>query len=746
MQSFTTLRRASALVLALLLFAHTPLAGQTQPQTAPQDQDDLIRVNTELLQATVTVLDKQGRFVEGLEREQFELKVDGKPQPISFFERVAAGSASEETLLAAARGKSPATTGEKSLSQGGLPDRGRSFFLFVDDLHMQVDSAMRARKTIHQFIEREIGQNDQAAVTSASGQIGFLQQLTDNKSVLRAAADRLKPLPQNTNDTQTPPMSEYLAHAIIDRHDRDVLAVFVEALLRDMIPASSAENMVRTRAEQILRQSFARTRNTLASLSSLVRNAAALPGRKVVFFLSDGFLMRPSESSMNEQLRSLTDAAARSGVVIYTADARGLSVDPSLDAGSPGLFDVRASRANAGELSAMQEPLRAIAEDTGGRALLNTNAIEAAIGKTIKETSAYYVVAWQATGGEQKGGKFRRLEVSVKGRPELNVLAQRGFLQRGTDEQVASKAGATKTTMQQQGGKAKTPAEELRNAVGAVYPPTDLSTYLTVNYADTPKNGIIMTASLAVPFDALAFDSSSGKNEGALDIEGHIYNDQGKSGSRFKERLSVSPTAATAAAAEPTPEQATGPGAGQTTYGQHRSVIYSHQVNLAPGLYQVRVAARDARSGRIGGATQWVEIPNLKSGRLALSSLQLGERPAKDEAVYDVSNFLGQFSVDHRYTRASALRFLVFIYNAAQGAGGAPPDVVLQIQVFRNDQPVITDELRKVTVEGQDLARIAYGAEVALESLVIGRYVLQVTVIDRVAKTSAAQRVNFTVE
>lgn len=749
MQSFTISRRALPLVLALSLLAPIPVAGQTQsqPQNPPQDQDDLIRVNTELLQATVTVLDKQGHFVEGLEREQFELKVDGKPQPISFFERVAAGSASEEALMAAARGKSPAA-GEKSSSRGGLPDRGRAFFFFVDDLHMQADSAIRARKTILQFVERDMGQNDQAVVTSASGQIGFLQQLTGNKTVLRAAAERLKPLPQSISDVQDPPMSEYLAHAIQDRHDRDVLAVFMEPLLREMVPRDSAESIVRGRAEQILRQSFARTRNTLSALASLVRNAAALPGRKVVFFLSDGFLLRTSDASMNDQMRSLTDAAARSGVVVYTADARGLSVDPSLDAGARGVFDVRAFRATGGELSAMQEPLRAIAEDTGGRALLNTNAIDAAIGKTVKETSTYYVLAWQAVGGEQKGGKFRRLEVSVKGRPELNVLAQRGFLLRGADEQAAGKAGgANKSpTPQQQGDKAKTPAEELRTAIAAVYPVTDLSTYLTVNYADTPRNGIVMTASLSVPFDALTLDSSTGKNEGALDIEGHVYNDQGKSGSRFKERLSISPNAAAAAATAAPAGGTTGQSSGQTTYGRHRSVLYNHQVNLAPGLYQVRVAARDVRSGRIGGATQWVEIPNLKSGRLALSSLQLGERPARVEAAYDASNFLGQFSVDHRFTRDSALRFLIFIYNAAQSAGATPPDVVLQIQIFRNDQPVITDELRKVTVEGQDLARIAYGAEVSLGSLVVGRYVLQVTVIDRVAKTSAAQRVDFTVE
>jgi hypothetical protein len=259
---------------------------------------------------------------------------------------------------------------------------------------------------------------------------------------------------------------------------------------------------------------------------------------------------------------------------------------------------------------------------------------------------------------------------------------------------------------------------------------------LTVNYVDTPKNGVVLTASVSVPFEALAFDSSNGKNEGALDIEGHVYNAQGKSGSRFKDRLLVSPAAVTAS----------GEGTTHQTVQGRRSVLYNYQVNLAPGLYQVRVAARDARSGRVGGSTQWVEIPDLKAGRLTLGSLQLGERPAQAEAALDAANFLAQFSVDHRFTRDSHLRFMTFIYNASQAAPGASPDLVIQIQIFRNDQPVVTDELRKVTVEGQDFSRIAYGAEIALLSLVAGRYVLQVTVIDRVKKTSAAQRVNFIVE
>src|SRR5215211_826012 len=63
-----------------------------------QQQGDVVRVNTELVQTAVTVLDKKGNFVEGLQREQFELTVDGKTRPVAFFERVASGSARESEL------------------------------------------------------------------------------------------------------------------------------------------------------------------------------------------------------------------------------------------------------------------------------------------------------------------------------------------------------------------------------------------------------------------------------------------------------------------------------------------------------------------------------------------------------------------------------------------------------------------------------------------------------------------------
>ncbi len=75
------------------------------------------------------------------------------------------------------------------------------------------------------------------------------------------------------------------------------------------------------------------------------------------------------------------------------------------------------------------------------------------------------------------------------------------------------------------------------------------------------------------------------------------------------------------------------------------------------------------------------------------------------------------------------------------------PDLAVQIQVFRDGEPVVTDPLHRISTEGAtDMARIPYAAELNLAGLAPGKYVLQLTVIDRIAKATASQRVRFQVD
>ena len=61
--------------------------------------------------------------------------------------------------------------------------------------------------------------------------------------------------------------------------------------------------------------------------------AAQWPGRKLVFFVSDGFLLDvgPRSANLDTKLRRAVDAARRAGAVVYTMDAKGLAAG-TLDA------------------------------------------------------------------------------------------------------------------------------------------------------------------------------------------------------------------------------------------------------------------------------------------------------------------------------------------------------------------------------------------------------------------------------
>src|SRR5207253_11347303 len=86
--------RTHALLLAPALALSASLAlSQTQQQQQPRQPDEeVVRISSDLVQTDVMVFDKSGKFVEGLKPEQFELKVDGRAQSVSFFEAVRAGT------------------------------------------------------------------------------------------------------------------------------------------------------------------------------------------------------------------------------------------------------------------------------------------------------------------------------------------------------------------------------------------------------------------------------------------------------------------------------------------------------------------------------------------------------------------------------------------------------------------------------------------------------------------------------
>ncbi|HEY0100782.1 MAG TPA: VWA domain-containing protein [Pyrinomonadaceae bacterium] len=725
---FFTKTLVPRLLLALACLLATGQAAFAQetrptPQTPPQQNpaDDVLRVSTTLVQTDVSIVDKQGQFVEGLQREQFELKVDGRPQPILFLERVTAGGASEAARIAAARGETAA-----AVANSEAADYGRSVIFFVDDLHLTPSGIVRARQLLLNFIDREMTPGTQVLIASASGQLGFLQQFTSEREALRAAAGKLSYFPQAALDNERPIMSPYLAMAI-DRGDREATAYMMRQML-------STENAVRLRASRIRRQAALLSSATFTSLESVVRLRSPLPGRQTLFYISEGFAFDSQEADINYKLQRVTDAAARTGTVIYTLDARGLSVGmESLDASSGGSPDPELNGYNPmGELSASQEILRAVAADTGGRALLNTNALEAAVARTLAETANYYVLAWRPEGAlasTEGAPKFRKLNITVKGRPELTVRLRRGFLNAPTvSAPVAANAPVAGRTVAATAGTAKAALNATLNAPVAR---RELLVDTYPLFANDEQAGSVVLAPVQLANDRLQFTTVGDKQQASVDLACIVLDDKGKV--VFSEGKTMTVTGGAANAAN------------SATGGERGKFFTSFSVPIsAPGLYQFRVAAHDNLSGLVGSTYRWVEVPDLKAKRLSLSSLFLSEaRRANAGGAADASQ--ETLKADRRFARTSGLLLQFQIYNAARRADAGAPDAEVEVKVLDgNNRVVLNAPPRKASVAG-DPARIPYAAEIPLGKLTTGAYSLQVTVTDAIARTNATRRVDFTV-
>ncbi len=703
--------RCRILSITFLSFSWISLAltshAQSPSATSSHQDKEAVRTNTRLVQTDVSVLDGNGKFVEGLKPEQLELRVGGSPRPILFFERIRAGSSNEEAQIRAARGANLAPVG----SGTAIPlDRGRTAIFYLDDYHLAPDSIHRVRESLISFVEREMRQNDEIAIFSASGQLQFLQQLTSEKAVLLAALNKLGFRNFTVSDAGRTPMTEAEAIAIM-RDDRRVLDYFVEQIQRETEPPrrgstiapatvtvpnrgrSQVEGSVKLRARQVLDQSVNISASTLSGLENLIRSYSHLAWRKVIFVISDGFPLSVGYQSLD--IRRVADAAAQSGVIICSIAAGGLATGTA-DSSKKTAFDVtgRLAGVASGSLDDRQRVLHDLAVSTGGTFTLSSNALPTTVNEILFQTSDYYLIAWRPEESELKQGKPQSLEVKVLDRSGLNVRVRNGFsVETSNNQPIVKSSGAKKEKV-----------DQLTRALHGQFPVTDLPLALSVGFTDKADKSLSLLATVEIPREVLEIKEGS---DSELQLVGVAIDEQGKPATGFEQNLTITSAA--------------------------DKVIYNHELNVPPGLYQVRVAARD-KSGRVGSANQWITVPVLKGGSFVLGSVFVGDFNASDNL---------RISGTHRFLPNSRLGVLVYVYNAQNSTA---PDIGLQVQILRDDQPVLTKPTIRVdTKDLTDLTRIPYAQDLDLRGLPAGNYLLRITAIDRISKKTASQSSRITI-
>jgi len=557
-----------SLALSLATFAQT--SRPAKPSPSP---DEVIRVETNLAQTDVIVVDKKGQVVSGLKPPDFELRVDEKIQPITAFDEVISGSSIEEKGL----DSTPALKATAKASAAENPEqRSRPFiFFFVDDVHLSADGFTRARSLLLDFLNNQMKLNDRVAIVSTSGQIGFLQQLTDNKSMLREAIARLAP----RYDPEAMPathviISEADANMVANHSDRGLFGYLVAATMQEyqMSNPLNAIMMVKNRVNQINQQGKIAEYLTLIALENLIRSTAPLPGRKVIFFVSDGFVVDLKRSNGALIIQRVAARSAAVGAVVYALDTRANVFGAAADVSRNDYPDFSTSTTwrSLVENKAPQEPLETLADQTGGRAYLNSNALADGVSDALAENASYYLLGWRPDGKQQAGRS--NIEVRVIGRRDLKVRTRRRYFDLSQSQPTRAQTSATSS-----------PANELKSALGSLYPRRDVPTTVSAVITSTDKDRAL-EVSMRIDGSMLSFEGV--KEPAVVDVLGAAIDDRGVC-STFKQKLDVPRDVA----------------------ARDRFVQWKRVLPLPPGLYQVRVAVRDRRSGRVGSAMTWIEIP-----------------------------------------------------------------------------------------------------------------------------------------
>jgi VWFA-related protein len=711
--------------LACLLVA---LAGagpsRAQPPEAPKPEL-VVPTAVELVRLEVVVTEKRGRPRVGLRREDFVVREDGKPQPIVQFQAFA--HPQPAPLAPPSAGAAKPAGPEEDEGEEILP--ARYVVLVTDDVHMEFESLARLRKVLTRFLDEDLRPEDQVALVTTSGAYALSQEFTSDREALHAVLDRLFAQGRIPERSDVPYVSEYQAELIESGDplalDAAVQEVMQAGLFRD--PAS-AERVARKKARDVLAEAVYDTRLTLEALESLCRGLSALTGRKALFLVSDGFLAGLTAGTGGAfDVRRIADAATRAGVVVYSLDTGGLrSGLPAANASSiqrpgPDTFGtIQAMRQRS--VDATRDAMNALAADTGGFLAENTNDLRAGLKDLLRDTETYYVLAYEPTNTKRDGG-FRKIAVSLPGVPGLKVRTRAGYFapdDRRLNGGVRSAEGEARRAEQRRA--------EMQTALRSLAPLAGISVRLSADFVSLDGAAAEVVVSGSLDVGTLPFVRVHDRRQATVETAALVYDQSGAVAATLETQRSVM------SLADPDYEQLLGAG-----------IPYRRAVPLKPGRYQVRLAARDDGTGLLGSAWQTIEVPDLGSGRLTLSSLFLLKDDSASPATAGNESGSALRSVQgrRRFGRGENLYVQLYAYNPTRDAAGAV-EMVSQAEVLRAGSLLGT--AAPEPMEGESRGPVPHLSRIRLQRFEPGDYLLRVTVTDRNANAMAARSVPFTVE
>jgi VWFA-related protein len=699
--------RISLGIFALLLAA-APAGAQQIGQNKPADasQNFTLSVKVQLVVEAVVVKDKDGKPIQGLTAKDFAVTEDGVPQTVRICEHQ--DLAEQAKPLPASKPDSEDIKLYKKLTRTQIAPETedneryknrRLLALYFDMTAMNPADQMRALSAAQQFIRTQMTTVDLVSILRyQGGSVDILQDFT---------ADRNKLL--SILETLIVGEGQGSAETIDDASSADTGAAFGQD--------DSEFNVFNTDRQ-------------LSALETAAKMLAQLNEKKSLIYFAGGLRLNGIDNQA--QLHATVDSAIKAGVSFWPIDARGLVAQAPLgDAtqGSPGnsgVYTGAAALANTTNFQQSQDTLYALAGDTGGKALFDTNDLDHGIVLAQDAISDYYLVGYYAT-NTAKNGHFRRVKIALTQSLDAKLSYREGY--------YADKEFSRFTAVDKE--------RQLEDALMLEDPITELSIAMEIDHFQLNRAEYFVPIVVKIPGRELALAKRGGAEHTLIDFVGEIKDLVGGSTvTNVRDNVNIKLSDATAA------ELA------------HRPIEYDTGFTLLPGNYRIKFLARDDETGRIGTYETTFTIPNLnkEEKRIPISSVVLSsQRVELNQALYDAAKAKDRLKEDSvnplvqdgkklipSVTRVFSTTREVYVYFQAykQAAPDAQPisnasgqPLFAFVTLYREGKQVFeTPPTAIIPNAASRLGTMPLTFNLGLNGLPPGQYDCQVTILDPATK------------
>jgi VWFA-related protein len=373
------------------------------------------------------------RPVEDLTVKDVEILEDGVPQTIEAFEHV-----SVRPTAAEAR---PDPTSVSDSRQQAAEPRARVFVIFLDTYHTTAEGSVNMRQPLLQFLDEVLGPDDLVALMTpemGAADIAFGRKTTVISSLVqnewwgrraRIADDDPKEELYDTCGLAMGLSPELVRELKARRREKLTLDALEDLVVHlGGIREERKAVLAVTEGWVLFRENaaLARPGKEGPAPPPIFRPPVAPPTERGVVTQPlqtecDADRIALSNIDHEDRLRRIGQDANRGNVTFYPVYARGLvPFDAPIGPDRPPPLAV-----DAANLRARQDSLRALALDTDGESIVNTNNIAGAITRIAGDLSSYYLMGYYST-NTSLDGKFRQITVRVR-RPGVRVRARRGY-------------------------------------------------------------------------------------------------------------------------------------------------------------------------------------------------------------------------------------------------------------------------------------------------------------------------------